>query len=237
MRHDPTALRLVRRALNVFSLGRGTLAASGAAPIQTVQIKILTTGELRSNVPFMQHYGLGSRPHITCDYTTVTLEGDPGKGVIIASNDQRYNVPLVEGEVALFDDQAQKVHLQRAGITVIDKSKNSIVTTASGITVTDLFGNKITTTSAGTTVTDATGSTIVMQGGIIALNPSGGIIQLNGQITGGTTGGDAHVLQGSLATTGDQVAGSGSANISQIGHIHGNVQTGAGSTAPPTTGT
>jgi hypothetical protein len=62
------------------------------------------------------------------------------------------------------------------------------------------------------------------------------IIALNGQITGGTESGDAHTLQGSLATTGDQVAGSGGRNISQLNHVHGNVTTGSG-TNSPTTGT
>jgi hypothetical protein len=63
------------------------------------------------------------------------------------------------------------------------------------------------------------------------------VIALNGQITGGTTGADAHVLQGSLATTGDMLAGSGGANISQLAHIHAGVTTGGGDTSAPVTGT
>jgi hypothetical protein len=62
------------------------------------------------------------------------------------------------------------------------------------------------------------------------------LIALYGQIIGGTTGADAHALQGSISTTGDQLAGAGSANISQLAHQHVDAG-GTGNSGPPATGT
>lgn len=49
-----------------------------------------------------------------------------------------------------------------------------------------------------------------------------------------TTGG---AMAGQITTTGDQIAGYGGQNISQLNHDHGGVQTGSGNTGPPNAGT
>jgi phage gp45-like len=132
--------RLYDRAIEMMGLARGTLAADGGTPIQMVQILFTTTGGVRDKVPFMQHYGFASRPHAGCDYAVYALGGDPTKSFIVASNDQRYQIGLVEGETALFDDQAQKMHIMRDGITIADRWGNSIVTGENGVTITSCTG-------------------------------------------------------------------------------------------------
>jgi phage gp45-like len=129
------AKRLWDRAIIMMGLGRGTTAVTDGGPIRTVQIIFVTTGEIRDGVPVMQHYGFASRPHAGCDYTAMTLSGDPTKSLVIASNDQRFRVTLAEGEVALHDDLGQKFHLTRTGWDIADANGNSIVSSATGVAI------------------------------------------------------------------------------------------------------
>lgn len=211
-----TGSSLLRRMVHACGLGRALTAVTDGGAIRRVQLKFMTTAETRDGVRVMQQYGFASRPHAGCDFAVVTLDHRPGQSVAVASNDQRYQVALEEGEAVLHDDQGQVVLITREGITVRDKSGNSIVTSSDGLMM-----------------TDKSGSSFAMQGGMISLTPSGGIIALNGQLTGGASTGSAHQLMGSLATTGDQIAGSGTADqISQLGHKHQVTAVGSPTTVP-----
>lgn len=211
-----TGSSLLRRMVHACGLGRALTAVTDGGKVRKVQLKFMTTAETRDGVRVMQQYGFASRPHAQCDFAVVTLDHRPGQSVAVASNDQRYQVPLEEGEAVLHDDQGQVVLIGRDGITLRDRSGNTIVTDGDGLVL-----------------TDKSGSTLAMQGGMISLTPSGGIIALNGQITGGASTGSAHQLMGSLATTGDQIAGRGTADqISQLNHEHQVTAVGSPTSAP-----
>lgn len=214
--------RLYDRAVAALGLYRGELPADGGAPIQNVQVISVTTGGRMATVPFMQHYGLGSRPHAGCDYALLALGGDPTKSVIIASNDQRYRVSLVEGEVVLFDDLGQVVHLTRAGIVARDQYGNSFITSSTGIVLTDVSGSKM--TMAGDTITAAPNNEIFNVVGQVEATGNSG--------TGGALTGDL-VVTGAVRATGNITAGFGTADeVDLLGHKHNVTAVGAETSAP-----
>jgi phage gp45-like len=215
--------RLYDRTVAALGLFRGELPADGGSPIQKIQVISVTTGGRQAGVPFMQHYGFASRPHAGCDYALLALGGDPTKSVIIASNDQRYQFPLAEGEAAFFDDLVQSVHLTRTGIVWTDQFQNTITSGAEGFVMADKFGNQI--------VTGATG---------ILLKSCTGVVTVDNEIAGTEESGLGASFTGTVKTTGDVIAGAGGADqISLLDHTHKYLP-GSGSvtdTAAPTAGT
>lgn len=213
---------LLRRMVHACGLGRALTAATDGGAIRTVQLKFMTTGETRDGVRFMQHYGFASRPHAGCDFTVVTLDHRPGQSVAVASNDQRSQVELEEGEAVLHDDQGQIVLISRSGITLRDKNGNTIVMSPSGIVH-----------------TDASGSTVTMAGGGIALAPKNKVVTVAGELDAQGNGGNGMSVDGNLAVTGqitatgDVIAGYGSADqVSLLGHEHTVIAVGSPTSAP-----
>ncbi|GAB0118710.1 phage baseplate assembly protein domain-containing protein [Acidisoma sp. 7E03] len=217
-----TAPSLLRRMVHACGLGRALTAVTDGGPIRRVQLKFMTTAETRDGVRVMQQYGFASRPHANCDFAVVTLDHRPGQSVAVASNDQRYQVPLEEGEAVLHDDQGQVVLIGRDGITLRDKSGNTIVTSPSG-----------------TVLTDASGSTVTMAGGGIALTPKNKVVTVAGEIDAQGNGANGMSVDGNLAVTGqvtatgDIVACYGTADqVSVLGHKHQVTAVGSPTSAP-----
>jgi phage baseplate assembly protein gpV len=113
----------------------------------------------------------------------------------------------------------------------------------------DPEGN-VSLTNTGNLTADVSGTTTVNSGGAATLKAPSvtinspattitGTLLVEGAVTfeSGMTGsggsGATVTIDGSIATTGDQVAG----GVSQIGHTHGGVQEGGDQTDPPTPGT
>lgn len=217
-----TGPSLLRRMVHACGLGRALTATTDGGKVRRVQLKFMTTAETRDSVRVMQHYGFASRPHANCDFAVVTLDHRPGQSVAVASNDQRYQVPLEEGESVLHDDQGQIVLIGRNGITIRDKSGNTIVTSPSG-----------------TVLTDASGSTVTMAGGGIALAPKNKVVTVAGELDAQGNGGNGMSVQGDLVVTGavratgDVIAGYGTADqVSVLGHQHQVTAVGSPTTAP-----
>jgi phage gp45-like len=131
---------LLRRVIHSLQIARATTAATDGGSIRTLQLTFMTLGNVISGISQMQHYGFASRPHAMSDHAIIALSNDPSQSISIASNDQRYQISLQEGEVAIHDDQNQSIHLLRGGITLSDKNGNSIVMNSSGITLTPCTG-------------------------------------------------------------------------------------------------
>jgi phage gp45-like len=211
--------RLWRRSLQVVALARGTTAVTDGGAIRTVQLGYTSLATTTDTTPFMQQYGFASRPHLGCDHLTVSMSGDFGRAVVVASNDQRYQFSLVEGEAAIYDDQGQSVHINRAGIRWTDKSGNTLTSTSAGFVLQDKFGNQIVTSSSG-----------------ILLDSCTGIVTVDNAITGTGEGGTALNFTGTIKTTGDVIANSGASQVSLLNHQQQNGG-GTGLSGPPQPGT
>lgn len=100
-------------------IGRGIITlVNDATKEQSVQISLLE-GEVHDHVERYQEYGFSSVPQAGAEVITVSVGGNRGHSVVIATGDRRYRMKnLGAGEVALYDDLGQSVHLKRDGITL-----------------------------------------------------------------------------------------------------------------------
>lgn len=96
----------------LFAHGVGTLIGH-----ERIQARLLD-GETLNNLARVEPYGFSYRPKPGCQAYMLFPSGDRSYGVAIVVGDKRYQLQLVEGEVALHDDQGQKVHLTRTGIVI-----------------------------------------------------------------------------------------------------------------------
>lgn len=94
--------RLARRVAMAVGLGRQMADTNETVSTPTLQV-VLPGGEVRADVPLLQHYGFHSRPVPGSDVVTVFLAGDRSRGVAVATGDQRGRVTdLQPGEVCLY---------------------------------------------------------------------------------------------------------------------------------------
>jgi phage baseplate assembly protein V len=100
-------------------IGRGIITlVNDATKEQSVQVNLLE-GEVHDHVERYQEYGFSSVPHTGAEAITVSVGGNRGHSVVIATGDRRYRMKnLGAGEVAIYDDLEQSVHLKRDGITL-----------------------------------------------------------------------------------------------------------------------
>lgn len=110
--------RLHGRLLSLVAFGRitATTALAGRG-LRRAQLRI-DSSEARDNTPLLGQYGVSARPLPGADGVVLFFAGDRSRGVVIATNDARYQIDLAEGEVALHDDLGQTVHLTRQGIVI-----------------------------------------------------------------------------------------------------------------------
>lgn len=94
----------------LFAQGVGALIGA-----DFVQVKVLD-GETLGNVKRVEPYGYSYRPKAGCQTYLLFPSGDRSYGVAIVIGDKRYQMNLVEGEVAIHDDEENWVHIKRGGI-------------------------------------------------------------------------------------------------------------------------
>jgi phage gp45-like len=213
--------------VHTLQTGRATTAASDGGLIRTIQLTFMTLGNVISSISQMQFYGFASRPHANSDHAVIALGNNPSMSISIASNDQRFQVSLVEGEVAIHDDLGQIVHLTRSGITVKDQFSNTFVTSTNGIVQ-----------------TDKSGSTMTMADNTITLAPKNLVVSVTGEVVTSGNAGNGGSFVGNLAVTGS-IAAPGTitaggditaGTVSVLNHVHSDAG-GAGNSGPPVTGT
>jgi len=71
-----------------------------------------------------QQYGHCSKPLPGAEGIVMFLNGDPNNAVIIATEDRRYRIDLVDGEVAMYSDEGDYVHFQRGNNMKVYSKKN-----------------------------------------------------------------------------------------------------------------
>ena len=91
---------------------------------QRVQVRFL--GQLRDALQ-MQPYGFAHKPHPGAEALLAALGGNPNKLFAFVVGDTRYQVALVDGEVAVFDDLGSLVHFKRDGLHVKSSSGTTTI--------------------------------------------------------------------------------------------------------------
>lgn len=92
--------------------GRGVLrSVTDSGPRQQVQVELLKD-ELRDGLEHMQNYGFTSHPK-GGDCAVAFNGGNREQGIVLVIDDRRYRIPLLAGEVAMYDDQGNKIELLR----------------------------------------------------------------------------------------------------------------------------
>ena len=93
-----------------FAHGVGTMVGA-----DKVQVRVLD-GEVLNNINRVEPYGFSYRPKPGNQPYMFFPSGDRSYGVAIIIGDKRYQMELVEGEVAIHDDEENWVHIKRGGI-------------------------------------------------------------------------------------------------------------------------
>jgi phage baseplate assembly protein V len=135
--------------------------------LRRVQVQF-DQAEARDDTPVVQHYGVATRPKPGADAIVTFIGGNRSLGIIIATNDRRYQFELEEGEVALHTDEGDSVHLKRGRVVKITAG-----------TALEIDTPLITTTGRIEAVGDVKAGTISLQGHV-----HGGV-QRGGEITDG----------------------------------------------------
>jgi phage baseplate assembly protein V len=112
------------------------------------------SGESFDNREYFQHYGFTSRPLPGAE---IVIQATGNNIIAIASDDRRYRLSLVDGEVALYTDEGDKIHLKRDRIIEIIGGEKIIVSTK----VLEATATVSTTLSTATLTATATSSATV----------------------------------------------------------------------------
>ena len=94
----------------LFAQGAGLMIGA-----DKVQARVLDDEPL-NNINRVEPYGYSYRPKAGCQTYLLFPSGDRSYGVAIVIGDKRYQMDLVEGEVAIHDDEENWVHIKRGGI-------------------------------------------------------------------------------------------------------------------------
>lgn len=110
------ALREIgNRVMMMFA--RGVLrGVTDTGPRQQVQVELLKD-ELRDGLEHMQNYGFTSHP-TGGDCAVAFNGGNREQGIVLVIDDRRYRIPLLAGEVAIYDDLGNKIELLREMVKV-----------------------------------------------------------------------------------------------------------------------
>lgn len=201
--------RLANQVRSAFARGVTSLVADGLK-MQGMQIRLLD-GETVDNVERAQQYGFTSVPHAGSECFVAFIGAGREHGIILAVDDRRYRLTGLEGgEVALYTDEGDKIVLKRERHMELT-TKHLVIKAEDDVSI----ETKSYTVSASQGVTYNTPSYTLGGGEGCQANISANM-----------------ALDGTLQSTGDQVAG----GVSQMGHTHEGVQSGGDTTGKPVGG-
>ncbi|ALF87449.1 MULTISPECIES: phage baseplate assembly protein domain-containing protein [Ralstonia solanacearum species complex] len=93
-----------------------------------VQVRVLDE-ETLDNINRVEPYGFSYRPKAGCQTYLAFPSGDRSYGVALIIGDKRYQMELVEGEIAIHDDEQNWVHIKRGGIIEVKASTKVLADT------------------------------------------------------------------------------------------------------------
>ncbi|WP_418114379.1 phage baseplate assembly protein [Vibrio scophthalmi] len=106
------AQRLMARIKNVTGTGTVTGATTKMLQIRTA------TGRTNDRIKRLHNYGFMSRPLIGAKTFNLFIGGVTARGFTVNVEDERYQIDLEPGEVAMLDDKGNLVHFTNKGIKV-----------------------------------------------------------------------------------------------------------------------
>ncbi len=116
--------RLMARIKNIT--GTGTVTG---ATTNTLQIKT-ATGRTNDRIKRVHNYGFMSRPLVGAKTYTLFIGGVTARGVTVNVEDERYQMTLEPGEVAMLDDKGNLIHFTNGGIKVNSIAKLEVISAA-----------------------------------------------------------------------------------------------------------
>lgn len=173
---------IMNRVKNLFGTGLVTRVET-----KIVQLK-LATGIINDRIKRVHNYGFMSRPLPGAKGYTLFVGGDTSRGIAVCIEDERHEMELEPGDVAMLDDKGNLIHFHRGGIKVITKQTFELTAPKSIINSATTFNGKTTingetTINANTNVTGicAVGGLAKVGGG--AVPATGGMAMTEGDIS------------------------------------------------------
>ena len=115
---------------NVRQAFRGTAARNTHGTLIGIEMEGLA-GESVSG-ELMQHYGFSSAPLPGAEFLAIPVGGNSKHTVVVASEDGRYRITLIDGEVSLYTDEGDYIHMKRGRLievetdTLVVKAKTKV---------------------------------------------------------------------------------------------------------------
>ncbi|MDD9154963.1 phage baseplate assembly protein [Aliivibrio sp. S4TY2] len=124
--------RLMSRIKNMVAIGTVTGSSTKVLQIQT------STGKTNDRIKRLHDYGFMSHPKVGSRAYNLFLGGVMSRGFSFCVEDERYEMELAEGEVAMLDDKGNLVHFTKNGISITSlgsvevNAKKDVTVTAEG---------------------------------------------------------------------------------------------------------
>ncbi|MGR6834743.1 phage baseplate assembly protein V [Aliivibrio wodanis] len=109
--------RVMSRIKNLFAIGEVT-----GVDTKVLQIKT-STGRTNDRIKRLHNYGFMSHPKVGARSYLLFLGGVRSRGVSFCVEDERYEMELEKGEVAMLDDKGNLVHFTKNGIIIKTSEK------------------------------------------------------------------------------------------------------------------
>ncbi|WP_299144324.1 phage baseplate assembly protein [uncultured Vibrio sp.] len=91
-----------------------------------VQIKT-ATGRANDKIKRVHNYGFMSRPLVGARAYNLFIGGVTARGVTVHVEDERHQIELKEGEVAVLDDKGNLVHFTEQGVKIHSIAKVEVI--------------------------------------------------------------------------------------------------------------
>ncbi|MEZ8321632.1 phage baseplate assembly protein, partial [Vibrio splendidus] len=113
--------RLMARIKNVIGTGTVTGATTGRLQIKTA------TGRTNDKIKRVHNYGFMSHPLPGAKTYNLFIGGTTSRGITVNVEDERHQIELQPGEVAILDDKGNLVHFTQQGIKINACAKLEVI--------------------------------------------------------------------------------------------------------------
>lgn len=212
---------LMRRIQLVFGTGIVTRIETKYAQIK------MAIGTTNDRIKRVHNYGFMSRPLVGSKAYTFFIAGDTSKGFAFFIEDERHEIELQEGEVAVLDNKGNLIHLTENGIK-IKTNENIEIEAAKDVNITCVNATIDATKTTINSETEINGKTTINGETTITANTTITGICAVGGLT--SAGGGTVTATGGMVMTGGDIEVDG---ISVKTHTHAETGDGGGTTSPP----
>lgn len=166
--------RLMARIKNLIGTGTVTGATTGMLQIRTA------TGRTNDRIKRVHNYGFMSRPLPDAKAYTLFIGGVMARGITVNVEDERHQIDLQPGEVAMLDDKGNLVHQTEQGIKIYAAQGKVEVIAASEVSVTAPEVNVVADNSTFSGDVDIAGNLNVGQDAVVTGSVGGASGTFNG---------------------------------------------------------